>query len=111
MPYEVVEDLEAAIRGFVGFYNDRRYHKALRDVTPADVLEGRREAILAQGKEVQRETFERRRLSGGPRNPRTRSFFTLIPRVQKCPIDADTQHHIFFQHSTQDDFFRSRPGI
>ena len=96
VPYEVVEDLEAAIRGFVGFYNDRRYHKALRDVTPADVLEGRREAILAQGKEVQRETFERRRLSGGPRNPRTRSFFTLIPRVQKCPIDADTQHHNLF---------------
>jgi transposase InsO family protein len=61
VPYEVVEDLEAAIRGFVGFYNYRRYHKALGDVTPADVLEGRREAVLAQRKEVQRETFERRR--------------------------------------------------
>ena len=31
------------------------------DVTPMDVLEGRREAILARRKEVQRETFERRR--------------------------------------------------
>ena len=61
VPYEVVEDLEGAIRDFVGFYNYRRYHKALRDVTPADVLEGRLEAILAHRKEVQRETFDRRR--------------------------------------------------
>ena len=61
VPYEVVEDLEAAIRDFVEFYNYRRYHKALTDVTPADVLEGRWEAILAQRKEVQRETFERRK--------------------------------------------------
>ena len=61
VPYEVVEDLEAAIRGFVEFYNYRRYHKALRDVTPSDVLEGRREEIIARRKEVQRETFEWRR--------------------------------------------------
>ncbi len=61
VPYEVVEDLEAAIRGFVGFYNYRRYHKALKDVTPADVLQGRRDVILALRKEVQRETFGRRR--------------------------------------------------
>ena len=61
VPYEVVEDLQAAIRDFVGFYNYRRYHKALRDVTPTDVLQGHREEILARRKEVQRETFERRR--------------------------------------------------
>ena len=61
VPYEVVEDLEAAIRDFVEFYNYRRYHQALRVVTLADVLEGRLEAILAQRKEVQRETFDRRR--------------------------------------------------
>ena len=61
VPYEVVEDLEGAIRGFVEFYNYRRYHKALKDVTPYDVLQGRLEAILVHRKEVQRETFERRR--------------------------------------------------
>ena len=87
VPYEVVEDLEAAIRDFVEFYNYRRYHQALRVVTPADVLEGRLEAILAQRKEVQRETFDRRRRvqSGGQRNPQTRSFFTPISRTQNCP--------------------------
>lgn len=61
VPYEVVADLEGAIRGFVEFYNYRRYHKALRDVTPADMLQGRQEEILTQRKEVQRETFDRRR--------------------------------------------------
>ncbi len=61
VPYEVVPDLEAAIRDFVAFYNHRRYHKALGDITPADVLEGRRQAILARRKEVQRATLERRR--------------------------------------------------
>ena len=33
VPYEVVEDLEAAIRDFID-YNYRRYHQALRVVTP-----------------------------------------------------------------------------
>ena len=61
VPYEVVQDLETAIGDFVEFYNHRRYHKALGDVTPEDVLEGRREVILTRRKEVQRETFQRRR--------------------------------------------------
>jgi transposase InsO family protein len=61
VPYEVVEDLEGAIWGFIDFYNYKRYHKALKDVTPYDVLKGRLEAILARRKEVQRETLEQRR--------------------------------------------------
>ena len=61
MPYEIVSDLEGAIRNSVDFYNYLRYHKALKDVTPYDVLNGSLEAILAHRKEVQRETFDRRR--------------------------------------------------
>ena len=61
VPYEVVQDLEGAIGAFVDFYNHRRYHKALGNVTPANVLQGHREAILARRKEVQKATFERRR--------------------------------------------------
>ena len=54
-------DLEAAIDDFVSYYNFRRYHKALSDVTPADVLAGRREEILRRRKEVKARTIARRR--------------------------------------------------
>jgi RNA-directed DNA polymerase len=60
-PYELPSQLERAITDFVDYYNYRRYHKALGNVTPADVLYGRREDILKRRKEVQIHTFNRRR--------------------------------------------------
>ena len=59
--YEVPSDLEEAIAAFVGSYNHKRYHMALGNVTPSDVLKGRREQILQRRKEVQVQTIERRR--------------------------------------------------
>ena len=61
VPYEMPSDLEAAIAAFVAYYNYRRYHKALSNVTPADMLNGRREQILKRRKEVHVATIERRR--------------------------------------------------
>jgi putative transposase len=61
LPYELPSHLEKAIADFVDYYNSRRYHKALGNVTPADVLYGRREAILQHRKEVQILTISRRR--------------------------------------------------
>ena len=61
LPYEVPSQLERAITDFVDYYNYRRYHKALSNVTPADVLYGRREEILKHRKEVQIQTINRRR--------------------------------------------------
>ena len=61
LPHEMPSDLEAAIVAFVSYYNYRRYHKALGNVTPSDVLKGRREEILRHRKEVQAQTIERRR--------------------------------------------------
>ena len=52
LPYEVPSDLEAAIVAFVSSYTYRRYHKALGNVTPSDVLKGRRPEILRRRKEV-----------------------------------------------------------
>tara|TARA_B100000809_G_scaffold231248_1_gene246270 strand:+ start:157 stop:429 length:273 start_codon:yes stop_codon:yes gene_type:complete len=54
-------DLEAAIADFVIYYNYSRYHMALDNVTPADVLNGRREQILQRRREVQLQTIDRRR--------------------------------------------------
>ncbi len=60
-PYEMPSDLDAAIVAFVSYYNHRRYHKALGNVTPSDVLRGRRQDILRRRKEVQAQTIQRRR--------------------------------------------------
>jgi transposase InsO family protein len=62
LPYEFPGELEQAIAAFVDYYNHHRYHKALGDVTPADVLYGRRAQILERRKEVQRQTTNRRRI-------------------------------------------------
>ena len=61
IPYEAPSQLDKAIADFVDYYNYRRYHKALGDVTPADVLYGRREQILQHRKEVRIQTINRRR--------------------------------------------------
>jgi putative transposase len=61
LPYELPSQLERAIADFVDYYNHRRYHKAIGNVTPADVLHGRRDEILQHRKEVQIITINRRR--------------------------------------------------
>jgi putative transposase len=62
LPYEIPSQLEQAIADFVDYYNYRRYHKALGNVAPADVLYGRRNEILERRKEVQTQTINRRRV-------------------------------------------------
>ena len=61
LPHEMPSDLEAAIVAFVSYYNCRRYHKALGNVTPSDVLKGRRQEILRRRKEVQLQTIDNRK--------------------------------------------------
>jgi len=61
LPYELPSQLEHAIADFVDYYNYRRYHKALGNVMPADVLYGRRDEILQRRKGVQIQTINRRR--------------------------------------------------
>lgn len=54
------QPLADAARWRKGF-DFRRYHKALGDVTPADVLHGRREEILRRRKEVKAAAIQSRR--------------------------------------------------
>jgi len=61
LPYEAPSHLDKAIADFVDYYNYRRYHKALGNVTPADVLYDRKEQILQRRKEVQIQTINHRR--------------------------------------------------
>lgn len=59
--YETPSDLERAVAAFVDYYNYRRYHEGIGNVTPADVYWGRRESILAWRKEVKQRTRQLRR--------------------------------------------------
>ena len=61
VPYEQPSQMERALADFVDYYNFRRYHKALGNVAPADVLYGRREQILQRRKEMKDQTIQNRR--------------------------------------------------
>jgi hypothetical protein len=51
------EQLQAAMAEFIDFYNQRRYHEGVGNVTPADVYAGRREQILRRREEQKRQTL------------------------------------------------------
>lgn len=59
--YYLPVDLERAIADFVEYYNHRRYHESLDNLTPADVYFGRGARILQRRKEIKRRTIEQRR--------------------------------------------------
>jgi transposase InsO family protein len=61
VPYEMPSELEEAIRAFVEYYNHRRYHEGIGNVTPCDVYSGRHHDILRQRKEVKSRTLLARR--------------------------------------------------
>jgi len=61
LPYERPSELEAAIRSFVEYYNYRRYHEGLGNVTPFDVYSGRHLEVFERRKEAKNETLEARR--------------------------------------------------
>ena len=54
-------ELEAALRDFVAYYNNERYHESLDNVTPADVYFGRQSAVLSERAKIKRLTMQQRR--------------------------------------------------
>ena len=54
--YTSPEQLRAAMAEFIEFYNHRRYHEGIGNVTPADVYFGRREGILQRREEQKQRT-------------------------------------------------------
>jgi len=54
-------ELQQAIEDFIDHYNNRRYHEALNNVTPADVFFGRAAQIQSQRDQIKRATLILRR--------------------------------------------------
>jgi len=61
VPYDMPSELKEAIRTFIEYYNYRRYHEGLGNVTPYDVYTGRHLEIIQKRKEVKSKTLETRR--------------------------------------------------
>ena len=60
--YFLPGELERQVGAFVEYYNSRRYHESLGNLTPADVYYGRGDQILEQREEIKRKTMLARRL-------------------------------------------------
>ena len=56
-------ELESRIGAFIEYYNHRRYHESLENLTPADVYVGRGPSILNRRQHIRDKTIEQRRLS------------------------------------------------
>ena len=54
-------ELEAALRDFVAYYNNERYHESLDNVTPADVYFGRQYEVLTERAKIKRLTMRKRK--------------------------------------------------
>jgi hypothetical protein len=59
--YHFPGELEAALKDFVTYYNNKRYHESLDNVTPADVYFGRQYEVLTERSKIKRRTMERRK--------------------------------------------------
>ena len=58
--YFFPRELEAALRDFVGYYNNERYHESLDNVTPVDVYFGRQYEVLTERAKINRLTMRKR---------------------------------------------------
>src|SRR6266850_596903 len=59
--YYLPGQLEARLAEFVDYYNTRRYHESLQNLTPADVYCGRAQSILKRRDTIRQNTIEQRR--------------------------------------------------
>ena len=61
--YYSPEQLQQAIGRYVEYYNTKRYHESLNNLTPEDVYLGRGERILKARERIKEKTINRRRVN------------------------------------------------
>lgn len=59
--YDCPNELKAEVGKFINYYNKKRYHESLGNVTPDDVFYGRREKIIKERDEKRRLTLMNRK--------------------------------------------------
>jgi putative transposase len=59
--YYFPEELKEALRNFVAYYNNERYHESLDNVTPADVYFGRKYEIVSAREKIKKRTMRKRK--------------------------------------------------
>ena len=53
--------LKGALRDFVAYYNNERYHESLDNVTPSDVYFGRKYKIITEREKIKKRTMRNRK--------------------------------------------------
>jgi transposase InsO family protein len=61
VPYEMPSELKEAIRAFVEYYNYRRYHQGLRNITPYDMYTGKHLEIIKRREEAKSRALQVRK--------------------------------------------------
>lgn len=84
LQYYFPEQLEEEIAAFIEFYNNRRYHESLNNVTPADVYFGRNREIVSRREQLKKQTLQLRRrenLAPNQQQPSTKTLLTLAETI------------------------------
>ena len=80
--YTSPDELCRTMQEFIEYYNHRRYHEAIGNVTPADVYYGRREEILRGGKNKNNARFR----SGCATIWAARTLNSMVNWNRKCSL-------------------------
>jgi len=87
--YYLPGQLEARLAEFVDYYNSRRYHESLNNLTPADVYCGRGQTILIRRQNIKLKTIELRRRLHHLTAALTDESDPLLNPLLTCPKGSD----------------------